>query len=88
MPEFFPIRSDYLYASHMYSVLGAVLEQTFGASWEELVTSELYAPIGMNSSTFYDFAAPDYEGFITPYTYNASADDPTELQPTPYYIWS
>ena len=88
MPEFYPVRSDFLYGNHMYSVLGAVLEQTFGASWEELVTSELFAPIGMTSSTFYDLAAPDYEGFITPYTYNISSDDPTALQPMPYDIWS
>ena len=88
MPELYPVRSDYLYNNNMYSVLGAVLEQVFGASWEELVTSELYAPIGMNSSTFYDLAAPDYDGFTTPYTYNISSDDPTSLQPMPYDIWS
>ena len=88
MPEFFPVRSDYLYTNNMFSVLALALEQTFGASWEELVTSELFEPIGMNSSTFYDLAAPEYEGFITPYTYNVSSENPSELVPQPYVIWS
>ena len=88
MEEYYPIRSDHLYNNVMFSILGLVLEREFGASWENLLTNELLVPLGMDSTTFYDFAAPNYEGFVTPYTYNISAEDPLVLVEGPYDMWA
>ena len=87
MEEYYPIRTDWLYTNNMLSVLGLVLEREFGASWENLLTNELLLPLGMNSTTFYDFAAPDYEGFVTPYILNVSSDEPLVLVPGPFDMW-
>ena len=86
--EFSPIRSELLYTGNMYSVLSTVLEKTFGKPWEDLLIENLFEPLGMDRSTFFNYADPDYEGFVTPYNVNMTAEDPEEMYPSPLEMYS
>jgi CubicO group peptidase (beta-lactamase class C family) len=47
-----PFRTTFQYTNIQYVVAGWVLEQIAGASWEELIRTRLFAPLGMTHSTF------------------------------------
>ncbi len=41
-----------IYSNQGYSVIGAMLEQVAGQSWEDLITRRLFKPLGMSSAGF------------------------------------
>ncbi len=41
-----------IYSNQGYSVIGAMLEQVAGESWEDLITRRLFKPLGMSSAGF------------------------------------
>ncbi len=45
-------RGEYLYSNAGYVVAGAMLEVVGGASWEELIAAEVFAPLGITSAGF------------------------------------
>ena len=42
----------FAYSNAGYVVVGAMLEQATGQSWEQLITREVFAPLGLNSAGF------------------------------------
>lgn len=52
LPEENPVRDSFLYSNYMYLMLGHVTEVLGGDTWENLMTSKIFQPIGMNSTTF------------------------------------
>lgn len=51
MDSYFSLRRQYAYNNAMYGVIGLVLESVAEQSWDELIRSEIFAPLGMESST-------------------------------------
>ena len=47
----YPFRDRFSYTNFMYMVLGHVAEKMGGDTWENLVTSRLFKPIGMTRSS-------------------------------------
>lgn len=45
-------RGTYAYSNAGYLVAGAMLERVGGSSWEELISEELFVPLGMTSTGF------------------------------------
>lgn len=56
-PEYLP-GSKALYSNLGYVVLGAILETQTGKSWEELMRSMLFQPLGMSSAGFGGIGTP------------------------------
>lgn len=50
-------RASYIYNNLMYTTAGIASERATGLSWESLITSEIFLPMGMNNSftTFNEF---------------------------------
>src|SRR5262249_21717230 len=48
----------YLYSSVGYVIVGAMIEQAGDASWEDLMTRELFKPLGMTSAGFGPMGKP------------------------------
>ena len=63
-------------------------ELRFGNTWEELLIENFFGPLGMDRTTFFNYADPEYEGFVTPYNVNLTAEDPDELYPSPMEMYS
>jgi CubicO group peptidase (beta-lactamase class C family) len=45
-----PLRTQYIYNNHMYTVLGEVVSRAAGKPWEELAAERIFRPLGMNST--------------------------------------
>ena len=52
LPEEIPIRDGYIYNNYMYMMLGHVIEVLGDDTWENLMTSKIFKPIGMDNTTF------------------------------------
>ena len=50
LPEKRPIRDARVYSNYLYMMLGHVAEVLGNDSWENLVTSRILEPLGMNST--------------------------------------
>ena len=48
----YPFRESYLYNNFMYGLASVVAEKLGGKSWEDLISEELYQPLGMTTSSF------------------------------------
>ena len=46
------LRTSYQYNNLMYGMLSYVSEVIGGSTWEDLMTSKLFQPMGMNGTTF------------------------------------
>ena len=81
-----PFRTDFMYTNIMFDMAMYPLEQLLSSTWEELLSSELLQPLGMDSTTFYDQAEDTgYTGFATPYTWDR--ENPDILIPLPFETW-
>ncbi|XP_053375802.1 uncharacterized protein LOC123533279 [Mercenaria mercenaria] len=49
-PQKRPFRDTFIYNNLMYMMLGHVVEKLGGDTWENLLTSKVFQPIGMNST--------------------------------------
>lgn len=45
-----PFRAGYAYDNTLYIIAGMVLQQVSGLSWDEFVSREIFAPLGMNEA--------------------------------------
>lgn len=52
LPEEIPFRDAFIYNNYMYMLLGHVAEKLGGDTWENLVKTKLFEPIGMESTKF------------------------------------
>ncbi|WAR28088.1 GIGA6-like protein [Mya arenaria] len=50
LPEQIPFRDSFIYNNYMYMLLGHVAEKLGGDTWENLVTSRIFVPLGMKST--------------------------------------
>ncbi|WAR28087.1 GIGA6-like protein [Mya arenaria] len=50
LPEQIPFRDSFIYNNYMYMLLGHVAEKLGGDTWENLVTSRIFIPLGMKST--------------------------------------
>jgi CubicO group peptidase (beta-lactamase class C family) len=48
----------YVYSNFGYVVAGAMAEQVAGSSWEELISAEIFKPLGMQSAGFGGIGTP------------------------------
>src|SRR5262249_10505982 len=46
----FPFRSRFQYSNAMYSAVGEILGHVYRSSWEDVIASRIFKPLGMNSS--------------------------------------
>ena len=47
-----PFRTSFTYNNLMYGIASLISEKLGGKKWEDLVTENLYQPLGMSNSTF------------------------------------
>jgi CubicO group peptidase (beta-lactamase class C family) len=73
--------TTYLYSNLGYVLLGQVLAQVAGQSYEQYVTDQILTPLGMTHSGFGTPSVPQ-DGYATPYT----SATPT-AQPITYLPW-
>ncbi|MBX3279464.1 MAG: serine hydrolase [Acidobacteria bacterium] len=52
VPLSFPLRTDFQYQNIMYLAAGEAVGHTAGQSWEELVRTRLFEPLGMKTANF------------------------------------
>ncbi len=82
----------YVYANAGYMIAGAALERVAGKTWEEIITSSLFAPLHMDSCGFGAPGTPgqvdepwghrgDDAGVLTPVSPGTGADNPPSLGP-------
>ncbi|WAR28024.1 GIGA6-like protein, partial [Mya arenaria] len=50
LPEQIPFRDSFIYNNYMYMLLGHVAEKLGGDTWENLVSSRIFIPLGMKST--------------------------------------
>ncbi|WAR28026.1 GIGA6-like protein, partial [Mya arenaria] len=50
LPQQIPFRDSFIYNNYMYMLLGHVAEKLGGDTWENLVTSKIFVPLGMKST--------------------------------------
>ncbi|WAR28021.1 GIGA6-like protein [Mya arenaria] len=50
LPQQIPFRDSFIYNNYMYMLLGHVAEKLGGDTWENLVTSRIFVPLGMKST--------------------------------------
>ena len=70
--------TTYEYSNFGYMVLGQVLAQVAGVTYEEYVTAHILQPLGMTSSSFSVPSVPA-NGYATPYTSASAADATTYI---------
>jgi D-alanyl-D-alanine carboxypeptidase len=51
-------QGEFMYSNIGYTLVGAMLEELTGVSWEDLVRSKIFDPLGMNSCGFYAPGTP------------------------------
>ena len=51
LPEERPIRDGFIYNNFMFMMLGHVAEVLGNDTWENLITTKLFQPLGMTNST-------------------------------------
>ena len=56
-------RDRAVYNNIMYALAGLIAEKLGGATWEQLVTSRLLRPLGMNSTIFWK-SGRNVENFV------------------------
>lgn len=77
-----PVESTFTYSNNGYVVAGAMLEQAMGQSWETLIRTRLFEPLGLSSA---GFGAPGHAGSNDqPSGHNAGPAGP----PQPYPVGS
>jgi CubicO group peptidase (beta-lactamase class C family) len=83
-------RGKYLYSNGGYIVAGAMLEKISGFSWEQLMKTEIFEPLGMSSTGFGVPGTPDridapwghlLGGFYSPIQPGVYADFPPVVGP-------
>ena len=52
LPEELPIRDGYIYNNFMFMMAGHAAEALGQDTWENLVTTKIFQPLGMNSTKF------------------------------------
>ena len=73
-------RTEFIYQNQMYQVATVLLEELSGKSWETLMEDKLFAPLQMNSTTFWGYEnRVDSNNFTKRYTYNKEGN----MVPTP-----
>ncbi|WAR28016.1 GIGA6-like protein, partial [Mya arenaria] len=50
LPEQIPFRDSFIYNNYMYMLLGHVTEKLGGDTWENLLNSRFFVPLGMKST--------------------------------------
>ncbi|WAR28017.1 GIGA6-like protein [Mya arenaria] len=50
LPEVIPFRDSFIYSNYMYMLLGHVTEKLGGDTWENLMKSRIFVPLGMKST--------------------------------------
>ncbi|WAR28085.1 GIGA6-like protein, partial [Mya arenaria] len=50
LPEQIPFRDSYIYNNYLYMLLGHVAEKLGGDTWENLLMSRIFVPLGMKST--------------------------------------
>jgi len=74
-----PMEETFLYSNNGFIVAGAMLEARLGQSWEELIRTRLFAPLGMNSA---GFGAPETgSAYTQPRGHAAGAGDALRAYP-------
>jgi CubicO group peptidase (beta-lactamase class C family) len=90
-----PPGSAFRYANFGYVIAGAMIEKAAGDSWERLMFTRIFEPLGLRTAglgpqaTFGKFDAAighrvDREGKITPIPWGPAADEPPVLSPAGY----
>ena len=51
LPEQRPLRDEFIYSNFMYMMLGHVSEILGNDTWENLMTSRIFRPLGMTRTT-------------------------------------
>ena len=51
LPEELPVRDGFIYNNYMFMMLGHVAEVLGNDTWENLVTTKLFQPLGMTNTT-------------------------------------
>lgn len=83
-------RKKYLYSNGAYIVAGAMLEKITGMSWEQLMKTEIFEPLGMSATGFGVPGTPGridepwghlHGGFYSPIEPGIYADYPTVIGP-------
>jgi CubicO group peptidase (beta-lactamase class C family) len=75
-------RGTYRYSNAGYVIAGAMIEAVTGASWEDLLQREVFAPLGMTAS---GFGAPGVAGAVTePRGHRRMGDRWVPVEPGPY----
>lgn len=63
-------RSNWEYENVMYAVLGGIVAQASGMSWEQFIRTRIFAPIGMTESIALVSELPGQPNVATPYAEN------------------
>ena len=75
MPATRRFHSKYMYNNYMYMLAGVIAERISGLSWEQLITTRIFQPLSMTSSSFVrhvrghvDIALPheSFDGHVQP----------------------
>ena len=74
-------RTSFYYSNLMYGLVTYIGEVLGGTSWEELIKSKLYDPLGMTSSTFTTIADPEQIDLAKGYI-----DIDGDLMPVPFEL--
>ncbi|MBK8878887.1 MAG: serine hydrolase [Haliscomenobacter sp.] len=75
-----PWRQAWQYNNWMFLLQGVIAEKLYGKSWEELVASKIFGPLGMKTSNF----AP-WKGSYADLAKGYRTDDKDAIHPMDYY---
>lgn len=77
----FPVRGGFGYQNVMYIAAGGLIAAASGTTWDDFVTRELLAPLGM-SRTVTSVTRRDRENVATPH-----AGKGADMRPVPWRVW-
>lgn len=69
LPPTHQFRARWQYQNYIYMAAGVVAGTANGTSWEDLVRTRLFAPLGMKTATFHVDEMQKYEDVARPYEY-------------------
>ena len=70
LPEERPVRDGFIYNNYMYMMAGHVAEILGQDTWENLVKTRIFQPLGMNSTTIMESPADVFAPNVArPYLY-------------------
>ena len=77
-----PMRETFLYNNLMFSAVGTIIELKSGKTWEQFVRERIFAPLGMNESTYTISDMTQHPDHGVPFR---EKRDSVELYKIPYY---